>query len=358
MQKEIVKSAFSGGNYDYSESSNIAVCYRDGIKEFYRFNGFELDDASLEKAVPLASKAFNEAMGIDNNAEFSTFVGRLGRVAVMIVVAIFVLIVAISVKVFMFNDGRTKMFSHYASSMICAGLALVALCVLNFALQFAPNMYLTENGGLNIAMGQAFNVYFIILACFGAVLLVGGYSMMIYVYRYYVRKAQHQKQELEINKTLYVGGKDGDKTIGELAEEHEKCITNRRKNNMELIEAYKGIEKNLVSTNEELGFKKKNDDETTILFEGKKVHIVLFTTKTPTFLNSNVHTMLTVSKANSTLFLAVCLNLMLLTKEILSQHQTRLLTNLKNSLRSTSLSILTRLRCQNQFQEQRQRTVL
>ena len=83
LQKEIVKSAFSGGNYDYSESSNIAVCYRDGIKEFYRFNGFELDDASLEKAVPLASKAFNEAMGIDNNAEFSTFVGRLGRVAVI-----------------------------------------------------------------------------------------------------------------------------------------------------------------------------------------------------------------------------------------------------------------------------------
>lgn len=39
---------------------------------------------------------------------------------------------------------------------------------------------------------------------------------------------------------------------------------------MELIEAYKGIEKNLVPTNEELGFKKKNDDETTILFEGKK----------------------------------------------------------------------------------------
>ena len=39
---------------------------------------------------------------------------------------------------------------------------------------------------------------------------------------------------------------------------------------MELIEAYKGIEKNLVPTNEELGFKKKSDDETTILFEGKK----------------------------------------------------------------------------------------
>ena len=229
LQKEIVKSAFSGGNYDYSESSNIAVCYRDGIKEFYRFNGFELDDASLEKAVPLASKAFNEAMGIDNNAEFSTFVGRLGRVAVMIVVAIFVLIVAISVKVFMLNDGRTKMFSHYASSMICAGLALVALCILNFAFQFAPNMYLTENGGLNIAMGQAFNVYFIILACFGALLLVGGYSMMIYVYRYYVRKAQHQKQELEINKTLYIGGKDGDKTIGELAEEHEKMYNKQEK---------------------------------------------------------------------------------------------------------------------------------
>lgn len=229
LQKEIVKSAFSGGNYDYSESSNIAVCYRDGIKEFYRFNGFELDEKALEEAVPLASKAFNEAMGIDNNAEFSTFVGRLGRVAVMIVVAIFALIAACAVKVFMLNDGRTKMFSHYASSMISAGLSLVAVCILNFALQFASNMYLTENDGLNIALGQAFNVYFIILACFGAVLLVGGYSMMIYVYRYYVRKAHRQKQEIEINKTLYVGSENGDKTIGEIAKEHEEMYNKQEK---------------------------------------------------------------------------------------------------------------------------------
>lgn len=229
LQKEIVKSAFSGGNYDYSESSNIAVCYRDGIKEFYRFNGFELDEKALEEAVPLASKAFNEAMGIDNNVEFSTFVGRLGRVAVMIVVAIFALVAACAVKVFMLNDGRTKMFSHYASSMISAGLSLVAVCILNFALQFASNMYLTENDGLNIALGQAFNVYFIILACFGAVLLVGGYSMMIYVYRYYVRKAHRQKQEIEINKTLYVGSENGDKTIGEIAKEHEEMYNKQEK---------------------------------------------------------------------------------------------------------------------------------
>lgn len=39
LQKEIIKSAFSGVNYDYSESSNISGCYRDGITEFYRFNG-------------------------------------------------------------------------------------------------------------------------------------------------------------------------------------------------------------------------------------------------------------------------------------------------------------------------------
>lgn len=229
LQKEIVKSAFSGGNYDYSESSNIAVCYRDGIKEFYRFNGFELDEKALEKAVPLATKAFNDAMGIDNNSEFSSFIGRLGRITVMIVVAIFVLIIAVAVRIFMLNQGRTKMFSHYASSMISAGLSLVAICVLNFVLEFAPNMYLTENEGLNIALGQGFNVYFIILACFGALLIVGGNSMMIYVYRYYIHKTQHQKQEYEINQTLYVGSEDGDKTIGELAEKHNEKYNKQEK---------------------------------------------------------------------------------------------------------------------------------
>lgn len=219
LQKEIVKSAFSGGNYDYSESSNIEGCYRDGITEFYRYNGFDLDEKALDSAVELACAAFNEAMGIDNNVEFSQFVGRLGRTAVMLVIAVLIVIIAVCVKIYMLNGARTKMFSHYASAMICAGVALILLCAANFAFSFSQNMYLTENGGVNIAMGKAFDLYFIIEACFGAVLVIGGYSMMAFVYRYYVRKAEHQNLELEINKTLYVDSTDGDKTIGELVEQ-------------------------------------------------------------------------------------------------------------------------------------------
>lgn len=219
LQKEIVKSAFSGGNYDYSESSNIEGCYRDGITEFYRYNGFELDETALDSAVELACAAFNEAMGIDNNVEFSQFVGRLGRTAVMLVIAVLIVIIAVCVKIYMLNGARTKMFSHYASAMICAGVALILLCTANFAFSFSQNMYLTENGGVNIAMGKAFDLYFIVEACFGAVLVIGGYSMMAFVYRYYVRKAEHQNLELEINKTLYVDSTDGDKTIGELVEQ-------------------------------------------------------------------------------------------------------------------------------------------
>lgn len=122
----------------------------------------------------------------------------------------------------MLNAARTKMFGHYASAMICAGLALVLLCVANFAFSFSQNMYLTENDGVNIAMSKAFDLYFIIEACFGAALLIGGYSMIAFVYRYYVRKAEHQNLELEINKTLYVDSTDGDKTIGELVEQRGK----------------------------------------------------------------------------------------------------------------------------------------
>lgn len=39
---------------------------------------------------------------------------------------------------------------------------------------------------------------------------------------------------------------------------------------MELTSAFKDIEKNLVSVNEELGFKKTSDDETSIYFKGEK----------------------------------------------------------------------------------------
>lgn len=45
---------------------------------------------------------------------------------------------------------------------------------------------------------------------------------------------------------------------------------NRRTANMELTSAFKDIEKNLASVNEELGFKKVNEDETSIYFKGEK----------------------------------------------------------------------------------------
>lgn len=47
-------------------------------------------------------------------------------------------------------------------------------------------------------------------------------------------------------------------------------IINRRTANMELTSAFKDIEKNLASVNEELGFKKVNEDETSIYFKGEK----------------------------------------------------------------------------------------
>lgn len=45
---------------------------------------------------------------------------------------------------------------------------------------------------------------------------------------------------------------------------------NRRTANMELTSAFKDIEKNLASVNEELGFKKTSEDETSIYFKGEK----------------------------------------------------------------------------------------
>lgn len=45
---------------------------------------------------------------------------------------------------------------------------------------------------------------------------------------------------------------------------------NRRTANMELTSAFKDIEKNLASVNEELGFKKTAEDETSIYFKGEK----------------------------------------------------------------------------------------
>ena len=222
LQKEIIKSAFSGVNYDYSESSNISGCYRDGITEFYRFNGLELDKDALDRAVPLACDAFNKSMGIDNNVEFSTFASRLGKTAVMLALAFFVLSVALAVFIFVTLGGRTRVFGHYGCALISSGLSLIALFGVNAVDGFSENMYLTENAGVNIALADAFNLFFVILACFGAALVIGGYSLLVFVYRYYVSKFRSQNQEHNITKDLLIGSTDGDISISQIVSQADQ----------------------------------------------------------------------------------------------------------------------------------------
>ena len=216
VQREIVKSAFSGANYDYSDSANIESCYADGIREYYRYNGMDLDEAALELAVPMACKALNSVMGIENNNEFSRFTYFMGKISIIVAAGLLILIVALGMRVFALSGGRTRVLSHFACSLNCAGFSLILLCLFNAITRFSDKLYMTNNDGLNYALAGGFNVYFLIEACFGVAFVIGGMSMLGYVYKHYTTKFRKQKQEQDINKTLYVKLQDGEKTIGEI----------------------------------------------------------------------------------------------------------------------------------------------
>ena len=222
VQREIVKSAFSGSDYNYSDSSNIENCYRDGITEFYRYNGMELDENALEDAVPLACKAFNKIMGIKNNVELSSFTYFLSKTSIFIAVASLIFALALCLRVFTYSGGRTKMYSHYACALLSAGYTLVLLFVLNVVTNYSSKLYLTDNKALNIALSGGFNAYFLIEACFGGAFIIAGISMMLYVGRYYRHKAAKIKQEQEINSGIYVASAFGDVTIGDIAKSSNK----------------------------------------------------------------------------------------------------------------------------------------
>lgn len=224
-QKEMMRAAFAGTNYDYSSSANIETCYREGIREFYRSNGMseELNEKDLETAVTMACKVFNSSLGIDNNKEFKTFTYRMSKLSIVLTIGLLILIVVLAFRVYTFSHGRTTVFSHYGSSLISSGLALVLLFVVNMLLGISDKLYLTNNEGINYAMASAFNVYFFILGVFGAAFIVGGASLITYVYNYYTKKMQKQRQEININKSLLVSAEDGDVTIGEIVESRRKA---------------------------------------------------------------------------------------------------------------------------------------
>lgn len=216
-QKEMIKAAFNGTSYDYSESANIETCYKEGIREFYRSNGMldMLDEKALETAVPMACATFNEALGIDNNKEFKDFTYKLSRLSIVLDVGVLILAVVLGFKIFSFSRGRTKVLSHYACSLISAGTALALMFVVTMVTRYSDKLYLTNNEGINSAIASGVNVYLTILALFGIAYIVAGISLMTYVYKYYTRKTSKQQQEIAINKDLLISSDEGDISVKE-----------------------------------------------------------------------------------------------------------------------------------------------
>lgn len=229
-KKDMVVAMFEGRSPDYKESVSIETRYREGIKEFYRANGIDdqLDEAALERAVELACDAFNDVMNIENNKEMNKLVQFMSKSSMIIAVAFLLLGAAVAFKIYTLNYGRTKVFSHYGSSAIAAGGALVLLCVANLVLNFSSRLYLTNNDAINIVLNSGARIYFLILALFGIAFVAAGISMMKYVYKHYTKKTAKQKQEIDINRSLLVSGVDGDKTIEELVNEQRE---RRNRNN-------------------------------------------------------------------------------------------------------------------------------
>lgn len=226
VQKDIVNSVFSGNNYDYSDSAGVKSGYNDGITEYYRRFGLDLDKEALERAVPMACAAFNEVMGIGNSNEMNKMITFMKRYSMVLAAVMLVAAILLSLKIFTFHGGRTKMFSHYGSALISAGEAMLLIAVSDMFVHFANRLYLTNNVGFNTAFAGGSKTYFFILSIFAIVFIIAGISMIRYVLAYYDRKARSQRQERDINQSLYVKGENGEeKTIGEI-------VSDRRKDNL------------------------------------------------------------------------------------------------------------------------------
>ena len=221
VQKEIIKSAFSGMDYDYTDSYRIKQCYYDGISEYYRFNGMEIDDETLDIVSNEAAKCFNEALGIHNNIEFKRFSGFLRRTSIIFGIACAIFAAGLIYWIYTFCRGRTKLFGHYGCALISAGEALVLLFAANSVFGISKNLYFTDSAGLNFAISGAFNSYFLILALFGAAIIFAGIMLIVYVKKYYYRKYDKIEQELNINRTLYVASQEGDITVEDIFNSHK-----------------------------------------------------------------------------------------------------------------------------------------
>ena len=206
-KNHIVYAIFHGNNYDYSDSSQIKQAYREGIKEYYRSNGLEIDEATLELAVANACVAFNDTFGVTNNTQLTEFVNATSKHSMIVAIISLVLFVFFVTRIFAFNMGRTKSFAHLGSALISAGVSLVTMFVMNVAIDFTDRLYLTSNSVINNAISQATGRYFLIIAAFGVAYIGMGVTALKFVYNYYTKKNAANTQETLINKKLLLENK-------------------------------------------------------------------------------------------------------------------------------------------------------
>ncbi len=206
-KNHIVYAIFHGSNYDYSHSSQIEDAYREGIREYYRSNGLEVDEAMLDLAVSNACVAFNDTFGVTNNAQLSQFVNATAKYSMIAAIVSLVLLVFFGTRIFVFNMGRTKSFAHLGSALVSAGMSLVTMFVMNLAVGFTDRLYLTNNSVINNAISQATGRYFLIVAAFGVAYIGLGITALNFVYNYYTKKNAATTQEAIINKKLLLENK-------------------------------------------------------------------------------------------------------------------------------------------------------
>ena len=187
---------------DFSDDTELYSFFSDGMEKYCDENNIHVKSSDLNSCASLAVDVANEVLSSGVSKNIRLFRASAGKSLATKFVICGALCAVFIVLIHMFNKGRHKKYIYYSTALMSSGLILIFVTLLIKSRHYIDNFSFCTFEIYDKAIKDVLNYPLFIYQIVGAVCIVSGVIMMVYNYKYYVKRKQINEEEKRVNLEL------------------------------------------------------------------------------------------------------------------------------------------------------------
>ena len=187
---------------DFSDDTELYSFFSDGMEKYCDENNISVKSSDLNACASLAVDVSNEVLSSGVSKNIRLFRAVAGKSLAIKFVLCGALCAVCIVLIHMFNKGRHKKYIYYSTALISAGLLFVFVTFLVKSRHYIDNFNFCAFEIYDKAIKDVLNSSLFIYPIIGVICVAAGVIMMVYNYKYYVKRKQINEEEKRVNLEL------------------------------------------------------------------------------------------------------------------------------------------------------------